>query len=289
MEIPTFALPNGTHCSKDRHIMKKKKTTYQPTSKYNPAYQSRQIEKLAERLRIHQLQIEAISRSHDNHITHLANFARHDIKNAIQNMDSILSTTSASDFNDKAIDSLSTCLDVIRTTLDNFAKLVPYSSTNTFTLDSLLVAVELLARADMQRNHIDMVFEYPRDTTIAIQLPFQAVLQMMNNLIINATKGLEDVSGKKLLLLAQVDTVHMTIAIKDNGTPIQIADSARIFEYGYSTTGGSGIGLFHAKYLCTAFKGDIQVDLQEDHGYNKTFIVKLPITLPLNGKDSTDH
>ena len=269
--------------------MKKKKSIYQPPSKYNPAYQSRQIEKLGNKLQILQQQITAISRSHDNHITQLANFARHDIKNAIQNMDSILSTTSPSEFDGKTIDSLSTCIDVIRTTLDNFAKLIPYSGTNPFTLDSLLVAVELLARADMQRNRIDMALDYSRDSQIVIQLPFQAVLQMMNNLIINSIKSLEEMSTKKLLIQAQIEANHMIIAVKDNGIPIQLADSARIFEYGYSTTGGSGIGLFHAKYLCTAFKGDIQVELQEDADYNKSFIVKLPITLPSNGKDSTDH
>lgn len=277
-------LRSGLHL----HMKRNKKPQY-PPSRYNPAYQARQIDKLAEQLRTHQQHISAISKSHDNHITYLANFARHDIKNAIQNMDSILSTTGTDEFDEKVIASLNTYLLTIRTTLDNFAKLVPYSGSDTFTLDSLLIAMQLISRANTQMNHIETIFDYPRNTGMTIQLPFQVVLQMMNNLIINSIKSLEEINAKKMLVQGSIEGTEMIIAIKDNGAIIESSDSKRIFDYGYSTTGGSGIGLYHALYLCNEFKGSIRVDLTKGDNYNKTFIVRLPITVPQNGKDSNHN
>ena len=151
----------------------KRKKKYNPTSIYNPAQQVRKLNQLEEKLEIHRRDIQAISKSHDNHISYLGNFARHDIKNAIQSMDSVLSTTKANEFDDSTINSLSTYLDVIRNTIDNFAKLVPYSTSGKFTLDTLMIAVELLARADMQKNEIEMKFEYPKDSELLIELPFR--------------------------------------------------------------------------------------------------------------------
>jgi signal transduction histidine kinase len=262
--------------------MKKKKRDkpYNANNKFNPAHQLRKLEKIEKQVAIHQRQIQAISHSHDIHISHLANFARHDIKNAVQNMDSIVATTALDEFNQSKIDSLNASLDTIRQTIDNFAKLVPYSTTGAFTLDVLLIAVELLARADMQRHDIEMTFSYVRQNPALISLPFQAVLQMMNNLVLNAIKALENNPAKKLLVEASIAEELFTIKIKDNGQAINMMDKEKIFEYGYSTSGGSGIGLYHAKYLTDHFKGRISVDLSPDETYSKVFIVTLPTTLP---------
>lgn len=269
--------------------MRKKRKNYIPKKRYNPIQQAKRIDKIANDLEIHRRHISAISMSHDNHITHLANFARHDIKNTIQNIDSILSTTPAEEFNNNTIVSLTASLDVIRNTMDNFAKLVPYSTTGKFRLNDLMVAVELLARADMQKNEIEMVFDYSRQTSTEIDLPFQIILQMMNNLIINSIKSLESLPNKKMLIQAWMEQEFLHIKIKDNGIVIKQEDSDKIFDYGYSTTGGSGIGLFHARFLCNDLKGGINVDLTEDENYNKTFSIRLPIILNKNGKDSFNN
>lgn len=274
--------------SKGLSIMRKRKK-YIPNSRFNPAKQAVRIDKLLEDLYKHQKLIRAISFSHDNHITHLANFARHDIKNTIQNMDSILSTTEPGDFTKDKIESLISSLDIIRTTIDNFAKLVPYSTTGSFKLIDLMVSVELLSRADMQKLNIEMVFNYDRQTQTEIDLPFQMVLQMLNNLMINSFKALESTEKKEMLVTATVDEEFVFFTIKDNGAPIPQENSERIFDYGFSTTDGSGIGLYHAKCLCEEFSGHIEVDLNEEADYNKTFSIKLPLKFEENGKDSTNN
>lgn len=105
--------------------MAKKK--YIPKARHNPEIQARKIENnRIELLNIHKA-VEALSISHDIHISYLGNFARHDIKNSIQSMDSVLSTTNSEEITDENILSLKTNLKVIRETIDNFSKLVPYS------------------------------------------------------------------------------------------------------------------------------------------------------------------
>jgi signal transduction histidine kinase len=255
----------------------KRNKKYNPNNPYNPAIQARQIDKLAEKLENHRRDIQAISKSHDNHISYLANFARHDIKNAIQSMDSIICTTEVNEFDKNVVHTLSTYLDIIRNTIDNFTKLVPYSVKGEFTLDNLMIAAELLARVEMQKKDIDIKFEYTRQSSIQLKLPFQIVLQMLNNLIINALKALENTPNKKLLILGFIDVENVNIKIKDNGELIEAENCKKIFEYGYSTTGGSGIGLYHATYLCKEFKGKITLDLEDDGIYNKTFSITLPI------------
>lgn len=255
----------------------RKNKYYNLNSKFNPAIQARKIDKIRNDLEIHKRQIDAISKIHDIHIAHLANFARHDIKNAIQNMDSILSTSESGSFEPDQIQSLSASVSIIRNTIDNFARLVPYSTTGAFTIDTLMVAVELLARYDMRRNDIEVNFSYPKNCETEIKLPFQAILQMLNNLIINSIKSLEGILGKKISVVAQITNDKLNIQISDNGRVIEKNDNDKIFEYGYSTTGGSGIGLFHARYLCCEFNGEITVDLDGDQLYTKTFIIILPI------------
>lgn len=256
----------------------KRNKTYNPTSQYNPAFQAKKLKKLATDIDNHSKAIRAISMSHDNHISFLGNFARHDIKNAIQSMDSILSTTKDFEFDESKINSLSTYLEVIRHTIDNFAKLIPYSTSGKFRLSTLLVAVELLARADMKKNVVDLDLDYDRTSEIDIGLPFQSVLQMLNNLIINSLKSMENTYDKKMLITADITETHFNVKIEDNGCPIPEENIERIFDWGFSTTGGSGIGLYHAKYLCDQFKGEIRLELGGNSKYNKAFIVKLPTT-----------
>lgn len=252
------------------------KKKYIPRKSHNPEVQARKIEKNRIELQNVFKAVDALTISHDNHISYLGNFARHDIKNSIQSMDSILSTTDANDINDENILSLKTNLKVIRETIENFSKLVPYSKDEKFEIKNLIIAVELLTRNDLYNNKIKLVKEIPKDIDIYLNLPFQSVLQMFNNLFINAIKSLEGTKNPTIKLLAYINKDFLTIEIIDNGLKIEEKNIEKIFDFGYSTTGGSGIGLYHAKYLCELFKGKIEIKPSVDL-YNKAFLVHLPI------------
>lgn len=254
------------------------------TNKYNPVVQAKKIEKIRtqseqfnEELKRLKTFIDSLDRSHNNHISYLGNFARHDIKNAIQNMDSILLTTEPEEFTHEKIESLSIFLNVIRTTMDNFAKLVPYSTNGEFTIDALIVASKLLYRADMEKNNIKIQYVYPSNCTSKIKLPFQTIGQMLNNLLINSIKALEDVEEKQVLVEGEVKLNDLIIRVFDNGREILEEDKDKVFEYGFTTTNGSGIGLFHAKYICEKFGGAIGLSFLQGSNFNKVFTVTLPI------------
>lgn len=249
---------------------------YIPKHIFNPALQAKKIDKLSNHVAKLDKTIQALSKSHDNHIRYLGNFARHDVKNSIQSMDSVLSTNNAEEITEEHLESLKANLKVIRETMDNFSKLVPYSQDEKFSLNSLLNAVELINRNDFHSKNVDFRKDYDRNSDVRINLPFHSILQMLNNMIINSLKSIEEVGDPKIEIVVNLDE-ELKLEIMDNGEIIPVENESSVFEFGYSTTGGSGIGLFHAKYLCELFKGSIELENSPKDGYNKSFLIHLPI------------
>lgn len=254
------------------------KNKYIPPKKLNPAELKIRLDSLSRRLDAQDKALEALSISHDVHISYLGNFARHDIKNCVQSMDSILSTTELNDFTQEHFDSLVTNLDIIRDTLDNFSKLVPYSVDKKFSIHSLITAVELISRSDIYTNKIKFTKHIHGDPNNLCNLPFQSMLQMINNLVINAIKSLENVQSPKIHLSVLLEHEKFVLKISDNGISVPSKMKDKIFEFGYSTTGGSGIGLYHARYLSELFDGKIEVhDEGPSSDFTKTFLIELPL------------
>ncbi|MBP7678807.1 MAG: HAMP domain-containing histidine kinase [Bacteroidales bacterium] len=257
--------------------MVKPRKKYNPNNKFNPVVQGVKIDRLKKDLDRLSDVIEAISKSADNHISYLGNFARHDIKNAILSMDSILTVTQANEFDQEKIESLQMYLRVIRKTIDNFVKLVPYSPSGKFDLHTLFIAVELLTRSDMQKSSINLILEYDRKSELECGYPFQSILQMINNLVLNSQKALNGYTNKTIVISGFKEGDNLMIIISDNGKEIPVANNEKIFEYGFSTTGGSGIGLYHAKYLCESLKGEIKLLNTPKINMTKSFGIILPL------------
>lgn len=251
---------------------------YIPKNRSNPIVLNKRIEELKEELRLHGKNIDAISKSHDIHITMLSNFARHDIKNSIQSIDSVISTNTSDEITEEHLNSIKLNLKIMRETIENFSKLVPHSDTDKFAYSSLITAVELLNRDNFYENKIAFLNENNLDQEIYFNLPFQSVIQMTNNIVINATKALTKIeSDRKIKFSIDKDNNFLKISIFDNGEPVEKKIENKIFEYGVSNTGGSGIGLHHAKYLCELYNGSIEYYSLENDEYKKCFLISLPI------------
>lgn len=254
------------------------KKNFIPQKRPNQVVLQKQIEKLDEKIQQHKKTLDAVSKSHDYHITMLSNFARHDIKNSVQSLDSILSTNSKEELTEDHLDSLKLNIKIIRETIENFTKLVPYGEKDHFEIGQLIVAVELLNREIFYEKKIEFLKEIP-DMTFTFNLPFQSVLQMVNNIILNAVKAFEEcnIKNKTIKFEVEIENEIFYLNIYDNANKIKQNNLDKIFEYGFSTTGGSGIGLFHAKYLCNLYKGDIKlVTLDEKNSFTKYFSINLP-------------
>lgn len=253
-----------------------KKKQYQKSQHLNIVSLSKQIEKLKDRVEAHHHALLAVTKSYEQHMDQLANIARHDIGNAVQNMFASLAL-----WKDKAdkqmIDELDLSLKNLNSTLTNFGQLIPYNVKESFELPQLMVALQVLTRSDTEMNRIDVKFNYNRNDTTKISQSFQPILQMLHNFIINAKKSFtQDIPDKLIYVESVIQDDSCVIKIKNNGTAIDDSIVDKIFDYGFTTTDGSGIGLAHAHYLCEEIGATINLDR-----FVESFTTVFTIIIPL--------
>lgn len=255
---------------------KKRHKNYTPPQRHNPEVLARKIENQQEAVDRLENVIDAVNKDNERHIIFLSNFLQHDMKNTIHGMDGILSTLSGNSISNDEIESLKTSLDVLRKTINDFRNLIPHSQNGEFTLNALLSSIEALTRGNFNKE-IECKFDYDRKSEVTINHSYQALLQVLHNVILNALKSVEASKMKRLLVKANVNDDKCEIRIADTGVEIPKENSEKIFSYGFSTTGGTGIGLFHAKYVCDSFNGSMNLNIQCEHPFTKEFIIKFPI------------
>lgn len=254
-----------------------KKRHYIPQKRYNPALLAARVEELNSKILQMQQLLTSTNKANDRHVEHLSNFVRHDMKNAVQGLDGIIyNAANQNKIDNETLSQLETAVSLLRGSVEGFARLIPSSTNPDTTLTEVLNAVEMLARYDVQHNRIDAVFDYDRSSKELLSCPFQLLVQVMHNFIINACNACKLVEHKRILVLGDNENGFCRIKIYDNGEPIADDNKERIFKYGYSTTGGTGIGLFHAKSVVTELGGSIEVCSSDKSEYTKFFNVVFP-------------
>lgn len=98
--------------------------------------------------------------------------------------------------------------------------------------------------------------------------PFKFIV-VIDNLISNSIKARATNINVKMRVLDQ-DTLELRV--KDDGIWIRDKDLTKIFDFGFSTTGGSGIGLYHVKKIVEEY-GTITVNNHLDKGVE--FVIKV--------------
>lgn len=94
---------------------------------------------------------------------------------------------------------------------------------------------------------------------------------IVDNLINNARKAK---ASKIKFLISKPDKGGLTIKVSDNGRGLAPGTSrSRIFEMGYTTTQGSGLGLYHVRQALGEMGGSIEVDEEVKTGLG--FIIKI--------------
>jgi len=254
-----------------------KKRTYIPKSRHNPEIQARKIEGYKQDLINLQQTLTLITESNEKHYQLLGNFARHDIKNIIINLNSILELHS-DQIEESIVNSLQINIDSLSSVTGNFSKLIPHSENSKFKFNDLFIALRILVASNLQKDGIHFEINYDQNNETEINLPFQAVLQMLNNLVVNSTKALEKNKEKKIINInSKLENDSIIIEIFDNGSKIASEHVDKIFNFNFSTTGGSGIGLNHAKYLCQKFNGSIKLDQNDINKFCKCFVIEIPL------------
>jgi signal transduction histidine kinase len=59
---------------------------------------------------------------------------------------------------------------------------------------------------------------------------------------------------------------ELKVSVKDDGAGVPRKSAKRIFELGFSTTNGSGLGLYHVAEIIRGMNGDIELNADNEHG-----------------------
>lgn len=115
------------------------------------------------------------------------------------------------------------------------------------------------------KNDIDIECNVDVDSEYTIKLKPLSFIMMMDNIVGNAIKA----NATKLNIVVDDNTKeYHIIKFIDNGDGIDksIDDIGSLFEFGVTTTNGSGLGLFYAKKYINDLKGEIAIVPNEDKG-----------------------
>lgn len=122
------------------------------------------------------------------------------------------------------------------------------------------------------RVRIDVVNDHP-----GMNLRFNPidVSIIVDNLISNARRAK---ASRITFSLSQIGKSSLEMKVTDNGNGLSRgAEPSRIFEMGYTTTGGSGLGLYHVRQVLGEMGGSIEVEKNEK-GSGLIFTIKVSAT-----------
>ena len=261
-----------------------KSRSYQPNRHINVVVLDKKIQKLQATIDNLENFQKSLIMSFNYQMDHLANFAKHDMGNAIQNLSANIQLSQDS----LSPDSLKAIMDSIHNlevSLNNLGELIHVNGNATFTVPRLIKDIEIFVRSSLKLDQIRFETEFDRNDETPVSQPFQTLLQLIHNLVINAKKALRDVDRKIIRISANIEDGQVVVKVMDTGHGISDADLPRIFDFGFSTTGGTGIGLFHAMSVCDEIGGDISVSRNVD-GFSTIFTLKFPVDG--NEKNSCD-
>lgn len=122
----------------------------------------------------------------------------------------------------------------------------------------------------MEKDISIIVDSDPNDTFIRRFRPLDIVV-IIDNLIDNSIKAK---STEIKITLLKPNENELQVRIRDNGRGIPKKYRDNIFEFGFSTTDGSGIGLYHIKNILNIYKGNISFN--PDISKGAEFIVEVP-------------
>jgi len=106
-------------------------------------------------------------------------------------------------------------------------------------------------------KHISLTVTKPVGKTFTTSFRPLELIIIYDNLIINSRKA----NAKKINIEFQVlNNDSLIIYFKDDGSGIPLKYREKIFDYGFTTTDGSGLGLNHVKELITKLGGEIKLN-----------------------------
>ncbi len=117
-------------------------------------------------------------------------------------------------------------------------------------------------------------------------VPGQVVREVLSNLLVNALEVLPD--GGRIRIEVAGDQGRVVLTVADDGPGLDKETARRIFEPGFTSSGGEfrGIGLAGSRQLLKCFDG--RLDLGPDQGSGAQFLLDLPRIEPASAEAGTE-
>jgi signal transduction histidine kinase len=133
---------------------------------------------------------------------------------------------------------------------------------------------------DRTAQHRILLKAEPR---VSADVEVEGIEQVLSNLIDNAIKYSPD-GGRIEVEVAQADTRHVLLSVRDHGIGIPLEKREAIFERFYQAhadehRSGLGLGLYITQQIVALHNGEITADFPQDGGTQ--FTVRLPIHAPV--------
>lgn len=113
------------------------------------------------------------------------------------------------------------------------------------------------------RKDFEIIFLNNNDRPLIFKFRPIELNILIDNLISNSKKA---EANKFVISIARNENDEYQISFEDNGIGIPNEVLKKIFDFGYTTTSGSGIGLFHIKEIVEKMNGKIEVESKINTG-----------------------
>ncbi len=167
-------------------------------------------------------------------------------------------------------------LGAISVATDKILSALKYSALAKFNIEDEYITEDLFVFCKeyllnvLTKQYFNMKFEAEIIGEYKVRFNPQYISLMLDNLVANSSKC----NSSTFSLYMSNLNGETKIEVFDNGSGFGNADLNRIFEFGFSNTGGTGIGLYNVKSVISKMKGQIFAETNKPCGAK--FVIKLP-------------
>ncbi len=152
------------------------------------------------------------------------------------------------------------------------------STSEDFTIDELVKRINILMKHELKKYHCILETNFSIDTSTVIKGELNSLVQIFDNIIMNAIQAYREKSGKIDFGIIKNDEGNIVFSIRDYAKGINPAVQHRIFHEMVTTKGknGTGLGLYMSySTIKGRFGGDMW--FESTQGAGTTFYISLPV------------
>ena len=151
----------------------------------------------------------------------------------------------------KELGAISIASDKILSVL-KYSALAKFNIEDQYIVEDLFVFCEEYLTNVLSKQYFTIDVSIEKIGTYVIRFNPQYITLLLDNLLSNAEK-----SNSSEINIVMNNTTETSVIVSDNGDGFGTEDLSQIFEFGYSNTGGTGIGLYNVKTVVEKMKGNI--------------------------------